>query len=110
MKNKPIFIRVFGDTPKIRILNCMLKYRGLDYSMSDIARNSKVGWATLSRLWKEFIKLKVVVFTRKIGRAKLYKINEENLAVQELINVYKALLVQETKNYFRQKEPISIRD
>ena len=105
---KSIFIKVLGDTPKIRILNYLIKYRGLDYSMSDIARNSNVGWATLSRLWKEFIKLKIVIPTREIGKAKLFKLNEENAAVKELIEVYKRLLQQETEDYFSKKEKIKV--
>ena len=93
---EPIFIRMLRDTPKVRILNYLIKYRGLDFSMLDITRNSGVGWATLSRLWPSFVNLKVVVLTREIGKAKLYKLNEENAAVEELIQVYKKLLVQET--------------
>ena len=104
-----IFIKVLGDTPKIRILNYLIKYRGLDYSMSDIARNSSVGWATLSRLWDEFVKLKIVVPTREIGKAKLFKLNEENPAVTELIDVYKKLLQQETENYFARKIKIKVK-
>ncbi len=104
MENKSIFIRMLGDTPKVRILNYLIRVRGLDFSMSDIARNSNVGWATLSRLWKEFIELRVVVSTREIGKAKLYKLNEENPAVNELIEVYKKLLVQETESYFSKKK------
>ena len=98
-----IFVKVLGDTPKIRILNYLIKYRGLDYSMSDIARNSNVGWATLSRLWQEFVKYKIVVPTREIGKAKLFKLNEENEAVKELIGTYRKLLLQETENYFTKK-------
>ena len=103
-----IFISVLGDTPKIRILNYLIKYRGLDYSMSDIARNSGVGWATLSRLWDGLVKLKIVVPTREIGKAKLFKINEGNPAVLELIEVYKKLLLQETENYFAKKTKIKV--
>ncbi len=102
-----IFVRVLGDTPKIRILNYLIKYRGFDYSMSDIARNSKVGWATLSRLWKEFVGLKIVIPTREIGKAKLFKLNEGNEAVQHLIDVYKKLLEQETENYFNRHAKMS---
>lgn len=100
MKQKQILIRMLGNSPKVRILNYLIRVRGLDFSMSDIARNSNVGWATLNRLWKEFAELKVVIPTREIGKAKLYKLNEENPAVKELIEVYKKLLVQETENYF----------
>ena len=104
-----IFIKVLGDTPKIRILNYLMRYRGLDYSMSDIARNSNVGWATLSRLWDEFIKFKIVLPTREIGKAKLFKLNEENTAVTELIEVYKKLLQQETEGYFEKKMKVKVR-
>lgn len=101
---KPVFIRILGNTPKVRILNYMIRVRGLDFSMSDIARNSSVGWATLSRMWKELVELKVVIMTRKVGRAKLYKLNEENPAVIKLVEVYKKLLILETNRYFsRQK-------
>ncbi len=95
-----IFIKALGDTPKIRILNYLIKYRGLDYSMSDIARNSNVGWATLSRLWKEFVGLKIITATREVGKAKLFKLNEENEAVLKLIEVYNKLLEQETEDHF----------
>lgn len=105
---EPIFIRMLGDTPKVRILNYLIKYRGLDFSMSDIARNSGVGWATLSRLWPSLIKLKVVVLTREIGKAKLYKLNEDNPAIKGLIDVYKKLLVQETENYFSKEVCIKV--
>lgn len=102
-----IFIKVLGDTPKIRILNYLIKYRGLDYSMSDIARNSNVGWATMGRMWHEFVKYKIVAPTREIGKAKLFKLNEENPAVKELIEVYKRLLHQETENYFAKRVKLS---
>ena len=104
-----IFIKVLGDTPKIRILNYLIKYRGLDYSMSDIARNSNVGWATLSRLWDGFVKLGIVISTREIGKAKLFKLNEENPVVTDLIEVYKKLLQQETENYFGKKIKVKVR-
>lgn len=101
-----IFVRALGSTPKIRILNYLIKYRGLDYSMSDIARNSNIGWATLGRLWKEFVQLKIVVPTRQIGKAKLFKLNEGNEAVAKLIEVYNKLLEQETENYFVKRNEI----
>src|SRR3972149_7862057 len=94
-----IFVRVLGDTPKIRILNYLIKYRGLDYSMSDIARNSNVGWSTLNRLWDDLISFRIIEKTRNVGKSKLFKLNEKNSAVIQLIEVYKKLLLQETENY-----------
>ena len=98
-----LFIKFLGDSSNVRVLDYLIKYRGLDYSMSDIARNSNVGWATLSRLWQEFVKYRIVIPTREIGKAKLFKLNEDNEAVKELIEVYRKLLLQETENYFTKK-------
>src|SRR3989338_4451910 len=105
---KQIFVRVLGDTPKIRILNYLIRVRGLDFSMSDIARNSSVGWATLSRMWNDLVELRVVIMTRKVGRAKLYKLNEENPAVVKLVEAYKKLLILETKRYFSKQKVVAL--
>lgn len=105
MKDKPIFVRMVGDTPKVRILDYLIRVRGLDFCMSDIARSSNVGWATLNRLWNDLEEAGVIVHTRRVGKAKLYKLNMENPFVKELVRLYKRLLVVETKQFFaRHKE------
>ncbi len=48
----------------------------------------------------QIIKIKNVVPTRIIRRAKLFKLNEKNPAVKELIKVYDTLIYQETEKYF----------
>lgn len=105
---EPIFVRVFGNSVKAKILNYLLRCRGMDYSMSDIARNSNVSWASLNRNWNELIKFKIIILTREIGNAKLYKLNEENPFVKDLILLYKKLLVQETEDYFSKQIVLKI--
>ena len=103
MKETTIFREALGDSPVIRVLNFLIEGRGLDYSLSDIAENSNIGWTTLHRIWDKLLKLKIVTPTREIGRAKLFKLNEENPAVKELIKLYDTLLYQETEKYFSKK-------
>ena len=98
-----IFIEALGDSPVIRVLDFLIEGRGLDYSLSDIAENSNTGWTTLHRIWDKLVKLEIVKHTRDIGRAKLFRINEENKAVKELIRVYDTLLYQETEKRLREK-------
>lgn len=107
MKEEPIFIRVFGKSPIIKILNTLLTGRELDYSMSDIARISEISWSTLNRVWDNLLESKLIKYTRTIGKAKLYTLNMENQIVKDLIKIYDRLLVQETENYFA-KEKIAI--
>ena len=108
MKETTIFREALGDSPVIRVLNFLIEGRGLDYSLSDIAENSNIGWTTLHRIWDKLLELRIVVPTREIGRAKLFKLNEANLAVKELITVYETLLYQETEKYFSRKVAVVV--
>ena len=103
MKETTIFREALGDSPVIRVLDFLIEGRGLDYSLSDIAENSNIGWTTLHRIWGKMEKLELVIFTREIGRAKLFKLNEENPTVKELIKVYDTLLFQETEKHLSKK-------
>jgi len=87
-----IFREALGDSPVIRVLDFLIEGRGLDYSLTDIAENANIGWTTLHRIWDKLLKLGIVKPTREIGRAKLFKLNEENVAVKQLIKVYDTLL------------------
>lgn len=108
MKETTIFREALGNSPVIRVLDFLIEGRGLDYSLSDIAENSNIGWTTLHRIWDKLIKLEIVKQTREIGRAKLFKLNEENPVVKELIKLYDTLLYQETEKYLSKKIKIKI--
>ena len=110
MKETTIFREALGDSPVIRVLDFLIEGRGLDYSLTDIAENANIGWMTLHRMWDNLLRLNIVVPTREIGRAKLFKLNQENPAVEKLIKLYDTLLYLETEKYFTKKvEAISVR-
>lgn len=97
-----------GDTPIIRVLDFLIEGRGLDYSLSDIAENSNIEWTTLHRIWGKMLKSGMVRSTREIGRAKLFKLNEENPAVKEPIKFYDTLLYQHTENHLSRKVIVKV--
>lgn len=103
MPQKTIFRETLGDTPVIRVLEFLIEGRGLDYSLTDIAENSNIGWTTLHRIWDKMLKSGIVKSTREIGRAKLFKLNEENPSVKELIRLYDTLLFQHNEHYLSKK-------
>ena len=100
MRETTIFREALGNSPVIRVLDFLIEGRGLDYSLTDIAENANIGWTTLHRIWDKLVQLNIVVPTREIGRAKLFKLNEENPAVEKLIKLYDTLLYMETEKYF----------
>lgn len=108
MKEITIFRETLGDSPVIRVLEFLIEGRGLDYSLSDIAENSNIGWTTLHRIWNKLVELKMVILTREIGRAKLFKLNEENPAVKNLIKLYDTLLYQENEKCFSKELEVMI--
>ena len=85
MAEESLFIKLLGDYPLIRVLNYLLIYRDLDYSLTDIANGSEIAWSTLNLLWPRLEKMEVVTHTREIGKAKMFKLNTQNQIVKELI-------------------------
>jgi len=109
MKETTIFREALGNSPVIRVLDFLIEGRGLDYSLTDIAENANIGWTTLHRIWDKLIQFNMVVPTREIGRAKLFKLNEENPAVEKLIKLYDTLLYLETEKYFTKEVEAIVR-
>ena len=109
MKETTIFREALGNSPVIRVLDFLIEGRGLDYSLTDIAENANIGWTTLHRIWDNLLRLNIVIPTRKIGRAKLFKLNEENPAVEKLIKLYDTLLYLETEKYFTKEVEAIVR-
>ncbi|MBS3114219.1 hypothetical protein J4448_03885 [Candidatus Woesearchaeota archaeon] len=104
MKQESIFVEYFGDTPVVRILNFLMLGKDFDYSMTDIANGSHVGWTSFTRAWKELEKRKAIVQTRNIGRAKLFKLNTEDPTVQKLIKLHWEIIKTETDKMLSKKK------
>ena len=95
MKEESIFLDVVGDSPTMRVLQYLIEGRGLDYSLTDIAKNSGISWVTLHKIFPKLIKYEMVIKTRDIGKAKMYKINEKNQIAKYFIDLYDMLIMQE---------------
>lgn len=100
MNETTVFREALGNTPVIKVLDFLIEGRGLDYSLTDIAENAHIGWTTLHRIWDNLLKLGIVVHTRQIGRAKLFRLNVDNPAVKDLIRMYDSLLYQQNQQLF----------
>ena len=109
MEYKSSFRLVFGSSPIVKVIDFFLDNREFDYSLTDIAKNSDIGWSTLHGFWKDIVKLGIVAKTRRIGRAELYKLNMGSPLVKKLVDLDKDIskrLIQEDIN--RQKLKVKI--
>lgn len=82
-----LFVKFFGNAPIVKVLDFLIENRIFDYSKTEIARESGIGWSTLHGIWTELEKNKIVSKTRTIGRAEMYRLNTENPLVKKFIEL-----------------------
>ena len=93
MEEESIFLNSMGDSPQMRIMQYMIEGRNFDYTLTDML-NAGVSWGTLNNLIPKLVRFGIISKTRKIGRATLYKINENNLVSKKLIELYDQLIMR----------------
>ena len=84
---KSMFIRTFGDYPLIRVLDFLIYSRDFDYPITEISKNANINFQTLKKLWPQLEMNAIIVTTRTLGGAVLYKINVANPKVQKIIEL-----------------------
>ena len=88
-----IFLEYVGDNPRMRILQYFIEGRNFDYTLTDLL-NARVSWGTVNTLIPKFLELGIILKTRKIGRATLYKINKNNPVANQFIILYDNLIME----------------
>jgi len=96
-EEKTLLVQCLGDNPKLRIIDFLIDNRPFDYSKKEMIEGSGVGKVTFFKVWKELVKFEIVQQTRKYGKAKLFKLNEENEVVKKLL-VLEYSLIKQTMN------------
>lgn len=76
--NPPALRKLFQDSAVAKLLDFLTLYKDFDFSKTEISRNSGVAWKTLYRAWPLLEKYGLVVETRRIGRATMFKLNTDN--------------------------------
>src|SRR3989338_4727390 len=79
-----IFVETFGESPSVKVLDFFLTFDSFDYSKSQVSKETGVSRITLDKMWKDLVDQKIIVKTRSIGRADMYKLNKENPRVRVL--------------------------
>ena len=82
---------LFINNATAKILDILSIYKELDNSESDIAKLSKVSFKTVIRDISRLEELGIVKMTRKIGMAKMYRLNLESKTTQHLENFINSL-------------------
>ena len=107
MSENTIFLETFGGSPINRVLDFLVVNEDFDYSMTDIAINSGVGYSTLKLFWSKLEKNKIVIQTRVVGRAKMYRIYLENPVVKKFRDFYWETTRQKVREEIKKKEVVA---
>jgi len=99
MEERSLFTDFMGNSPMIKVLDYLITERELDYSITDMAEKAGIGRATLYRIWDGLIVNRIILHTRDIGKAKLYKLNVTDKKIKKLIEIYDMLIVEELKKH-----------
>ena len=91
-KDKSVFLEYFGDTPQLRILDFLIENHFFDYPMTEIAKESNVGYHSFQKIFPIFIKSKILIKTRRIGKSDYYQLNIKHPFTKQLLPVYWSLI------------------
>ena len=75
---------LFDDSALVKVLDFMLDMPEMDFSKADVARECKLTWISVSKVFPKLEELRVIEKTRKVNRAEMYKVVKNSLLLQAL--------------------------
>lgn len=108
MDEESIFLEQVGDSPRMRVLQYLIEGRDFDYTLTDML-NAGVSWGTLNTLIPALVQLGIILKTRKIGRATLYKINKDHPTAKHFIALYDGLLLEQLQRLEQPAPPVHLK-
>jgi len=100
--DETVFIELFGNTARTRILDFFLLHQEWDYPLTDIAKHAEVSWSSVNTIIPQFLELEVIKIARKVGRSTMYCLNTKNPVVKHLLKF--ELGYQECKKEVKRQE------
>ncbi len=97
-------MQFFGDSPILRVLDFLVVNEDFNYSMTDTAALSGVGYSTLKLFWRRLEKERTVINTRVVGKAKMYRLNLANPVIKKFRDFYWETTKQQVHAKIKEKE------
>ena len=83
-EHKSILLRTLGDSPKLRIIDFFLDNPLFDFTKKEIIEAIGMSKQTFYKYFPDLEKQGIVIVSRKIGKAKLYKLNPKHPLIETL--------------------------
>jgi AraC-like DNA-binding protein len=89
-----LLIKTLGDSPKIRIIDFFMDNPLFDFTKKEVIEALGMSKRTFYKYFADIEKYGIVKVSRKIGKAKLYKINLEHPLIKMLMEYEMQLSLQ----------------
>jgi len=99
-----MFTEVFGDSPRVKLLDFLADHVDYDYTISQIQEFTDISRPTIYRLIGELEAEKMILLTREVGASKFYGLNTEN---EKMIGMLKLEFEAINKSLLEQSAPAS---
>ena len=109
MEEISLFLKAYGDNPILRVMDFLITFQDFDYPMKEIAKNSGIGYTTLKLFWNKLIERGIIIQIRIVGKAKMFKLNLENIEVKEFIKLYWLVVERETERLLKEEKPVMVK-
>lgn len=87
-----LFIEIFKvKDPIFKILDFFVDNLAFDYSKTEIAAGAGISRTTLHLIWNTLEETDMVMQTREVGRAKMYKLNLKNPIALKFLELERAV-------------------
>lgn len=81
------FSLVFGNSPFVKILDFFIGFDEFDYSIASISKETEIKWETAEKVIALLLKKKIIMKTRRLGKAQLYMLNKESSLSELLLDI-----------------------
>lgn len=79
------FVKFFGRSPFILVVDAFIDNIGSDYSKKEIQELAGISKGSLFKNWRQIEELGLVRVTRRYGKTKLYALNTDSLIVKDIM-------------------------
>ena len=101
-----------GNTSNLQILSFFISNQQLDYSVTDIAKNTKLSRQTIYKCLTPLLQFNMIQVSRKIGYTKLYKLNEESEGFRNILSLNEELvkIIVSMEKKMKSKTEVDLQD
>lgn len=105
-----LLIKVFGSSPKLRIIDIFLTNPYFDFSKEELAKELGMSKQTLYKNFRDLVELGIVKASRKIGRATMYRLNRDHPLVKEINNLINQVSLRIAEMEIKKAKPVPIKE